>query len=120
MSAHGCYNKPRQFDGKYTAQAGWSATYQDRGAPVRVPVFVEVQSSFKPGCKYDKAASDARCVGCDNLVGAAIQEPLYEDGCVKCGIVGIHACTGTPILEWTEEEKRKLFSVLKKYSKEPK
>ena len=64
----GCYDAPRSFNGTYTAQSGW-ATYQDRGAPVRVPVFVEVTSSFDPGCKYDKAAKDAGCAGCSNQVG---------------------------------------------------
>jgi len=62
----GCYNTPRDFTGKYTAQAGWSPTYEDRGVPVRVPVYVEVTSRFELGCKYDKAAEDASCAGCCN------------------------------------------------------
>ena len=65
----GCYNAPRTFNGTYTAQSGWSPTYMDRGVPVRVPVFVEVQSSFETGCKYDMAKTDAGCAGCSNQMG---------------------------------------------------
>lgn len=40
--------------------------------------------------------------------------------CSKCGCVGLHACTGTPII-WTQEDKDRLNKVmLQIFSKEKK
>lgn len=39
-------------------------------------------------------------------------------GCPKCGCTGLHACTGHPMREWTDEEKAHLENVLRDIFKE--
>lgn len=41
-----------------------------------------------------------------------------SNGCTKCGLTGIHACTGAPIPEWTDEKVSELHAVLSQYPAE--
>lgn len=38
-------------------------------------------------------------------------ESFSQFTCSKCGCVGLHACTGSPIV-WTEEDKERLKKAL--------
>lgn len=44
--------------------------------------------------------------------------PVAE-GCPECGCVGLHACPGSPMKEWTPEEVTNLNSVLAEYAPVP-
>lgn len=52
------------------------------------------------------------------LEALAKAAPIAE-GCPECGCIGLHACPGSPMKEWTPEEVTNLNSVLAEYAPVP-
>lgn len=73
MSArvYGCNNLQRPtVKTSHVGQAGWSGIFRDGlGNPCRTPIYVEIKHVMSTDCKYDKAGTDAGCVGCKHANG---------------------------------------------------
>lgn len=50
---------------------------------------------------------------------ASTKAAPVAEGCPECGCIGLHACPGSPMKEWTPEEVTKLNSVLAEYAPVP-
>lgn len=64
MSArYGCHGRPRPTaETTYVAQYGW-----EYSGITRSPLTMDVYHVMSTTCQYDKATTDAKCVGCEHI-----------------------------------------------------
>jgi uncharacterized lipoprotein NlpE involved in copper resistance len=67
IAVYGCHNKTREVP-DYLAQDGYfPAGANPDGTFVRSARYVAVPHVMSTNCRYDRAATDPRCVACKNL-----------------------------------------------------
>lgn len=75
MLPYGCHNKPRPIAGGIThvAQNGWTESRLDfRGNIRRSPVYIDIKHTMSTECRYDAAAKDPGCAGCQHINQGAV------------------------------------------------
>jgi hypothetical protein len=68
---YGCHSKPRERR-KVVVQDGWrrvSIENRSTGVPTSfvTPNLISIPDPMSSDCRYDRAATDARCAGCPNM-----------------------------------------------------